>query len=502
MPPFFADPGSTFYGVLELNLTTNIKRWITPTSTPVAVPPVINTGDVPYWGGHKIYLDKQTNIFYYAMGSGLWWWNRTTNATGLYSTSGGIPVASGNPQLPSNLTTHIFIDHTENKFYIGTHAGLFVWDMTDNTSEVFNIQNSLMITDIVNTISKNSRDHLIYVACEEGGGLFQLNSLTGEQKILTKDYGNDSYPQMIDTEIESAYFDENEHKLYVCSDNANGGLWIKDYNNLLPDYGELSLQTLSPALDLGDDSVLPSSITVDINGLTRHADYASISGSNSLDLGAYERPNACQSPTMDFAYEKVEGFYAFTPSVSKADNAGLSYTWTFGDGTVSHESSSSHAYAIDGTYTVALNVTITPNDCPQVQLSQTHPIVIDNRKVCEGVYCDGNGRVAIGAQVFATGYALGIKGKAISQGAQVMSHLKWPDYVFTKGYQLMPLPELKSYVLKYRHLPEIPTDAEVKNNGLDVELMSNLLLKKTEELTLYLIELDERLRKLEEKKRN
>jgi hypothetical protein len=73
----------------------------------------------------------------------------------------------------------------------------------------------------------------------------------------------------------------------------------------------------------------------------------------------------------------------------------------------------------------------------------------------------------------------------------VVSTTTFPDYVFKKGYPLLPLSEVKSYIDKNQHLPEIPSEQEVVKNGLNVAEMNKLLMKKVEELTLYLIEKDQ-----------
>jgi len=65
----------------------------------------------------------------------------------------------------------------------------------------------------------------------------------------------------------------------------------------------------------------------------------------------------------------------------------------------------------------------------------------------------------------------------------------FPDYVFNRDYQLMPLAQVKSYIDQNHHLPEMPTEKEVETKGLDVGEMNKLLTKKVEELTLYLIDL-------------
>jgi hypothetical protein len=64
----------------------------------------------------------------------------------------------------------------------------------------------------------------------------------------------------------------------------------------------------------------------------------------------------------------------------------------------------------------------------------------------------------------------------------------WPDYVFEEGYKIGPLKELESYVKTNKHLPEIPSAKEIENNGFDLGEMNKVLLKKIEELTLYLID--------------
>ncbi|MGN6417177.1 MAG: hypothetical protein ACTHMC_06790 [Pseudobacter sp.] len=63
----------------------------------------------------------------------------------------------------------------------------------------------------------------------------------------------------------------------------------------------------------------------------------------------------------------------------------------------------------------------------------------------------------------------------------------WPDYVFNKGYGLMPLPEVEKYIRQHGHLPEVPAAAEVELNGIELSANQALLLKKIEELTLHAI---------------
>lgn len=64
----------------------------------------------------------------------------------------------------------------------------------------------------------------------------------------------------------------------------------------------------------------------------------------------------------------------------------------------------------------------------------------------------------------------------------------WPDYVFTPDYKLRPLNEVEQYINNNGHLPEVPSEAMVEENGINLAEMHATLLKKVEELTLYAIQ--------------
>lgn len=75
-----------------------------------------------------------------------------------------------------------------------------------------------------------------------------------------------------------------------------------------------------------------------------------------------------------------------------------------------------------------------------------------------------------------------------------------PDYVFKTDYELRTLKETKEFIENNKHLPEIPSEKEIlANGGIDLGDMNMRLLKKIEELTLYQIELLEKLEELQNK---
>ena len=73
----------------------------------------------------------------------------------------------------------------------------------------------------------------------------------------------------------------------------------------------------------------------------------------------------------------------------------------------------------------------------------------------------------------------------------------WPDYVFGNDYKLMSLKELEQYVNTYKHLPKMPSTQDVEARGdIDLGAMNTLLLEKVEELTRYVIDLQNQIDEL------
>ncbi len=73
----------------------------------------------------------------------------------------------------------------------------------------------------------------------------------------------------------------------------------------------------------------------------------------------------------------------------------------------------------------------------------------------------------------------------------------FPDYVFAKDYKLMPLKEVKNYTKENQHLPGMPSEKEVVNNGLDVNKVVTISVEKIEELYLHTINQEEKIKEQE-----
>ena len=74
--------------------------------------------------------------------------------------------------------------------------------------------------------------------------------------------------------------------------------------------------------------------------------------------------------------------------------------------------------------------------------------------------------------------------------------LSTPDFVFDKDYKLMSLKEVDQYIAEHKHLPGVASADEMKKDGVDLAKMNMDLLKKVEELTLYVIEQKKEIEKL------
>lgn len=106
-----------------------------------------------------------------------------------------------------------------------------------------------------------------------------------------------------------------------------------------------------------------------------------------------------------------------------------------------------------------------------------------------GLYMNLSGNVGIGTTTPDT--KLAVNGTIHSKEVKV-DLTGWSDYVFKLTYQLPKLSEIKSYIDLNQHLPDMPSATEVEKDGLNLGEMVKLQTKKIEELTLYLIEKDEK----------
>ena len=95
--------------------------------------------------------------------------------------------------------------------------------------------------------------------------------------------------------------------------------------------------------------------------------------------------------------------------------------------------------------------------------------------------------------VFKGSRTLNVLGGIISDSVRVALGGTWADYVFANDYKLRKLEDLETFIKTNKHLPNIPSMAEVSRDGIDVAAMNSKLLEKIEELHLYMFQLQKQI---------
>lgn len=99
-----------------------------------------------------------------------------------------------------------------------------------------------------------------------------------------------------------------------------------------------------------------------------------------------------------------------------------------------------------------------------------------------------NGKVGVGTTN--PDEMLTVNGKVHATEVRIDLSVPGPDYVFDKNYKLLSLDDVRAYIEAHHHLPDVPSAAEMESNGVNVSEMNMILLRKVEELTLYVLELN------------
>jgi len=94
-------------------------------------------------------------------------------------------------------------------------------------------------------------------------------------------------------------------------------------------------------------------------------------------------------------------------------------------------------------------------------------------------------------------YRLYVNGNMYVNGDITTDAATYPDYVFESGYKLITLKELKEFIKENKHLPGMTSAKKAKDEGIKIFEQNRLILEKLEEAYLYIIELQEKIEKLE-----
>jgi hypothetical protein len=212
----------------------------------------------------------------------------------------------------------------------------------------------------------------------------------------------------------------------------------------------------------------------------------------------------CTASESGGSIAKVE-FFADTTKIGEVDAAPYSFTWvnpnpgnylitaraTDNVGTVSTAAINIGVESLNYFWSTTGNIA-TGGDTSFVGTVDTNRLAFRTNNI-ERMSILGDGTIGIGTKN-TYGYKLAVNGNAIFTKVRIKTAGTWPDYVFKKGYVLPNLNQLEEYISLHRHLPGITPEVEVNREGFDISEQQTALLKKVEELTLYLIDENKQLK--------
>lgn len=241
-----------------------------------------------------------------------------------------------------------------------------------------------------------------------------------------------------------------------------------------------SLLTVQANGNVGIGTSTPTDARLQVYDASGNSQFLAAAGSGLPGVSTFTPSNA---PTLGFNVKLNSGYkfmgvgygglWQFVPSTGR-----LSYYYSSTKGNADGVVSNVFALAIDSNGRFGIGVS-----SPKAPLHVTGDVVFGNAAVAP-----------------VTGYKVTIDGKMICEELKVQLSSAWPDYVFKNDYQLKSFDDLREFISNNNHLPNIPAAATLEKEGLELGDMQKRMMEKIEELTLYVLELENRLKKVEKDK--
>lgn len=247
--------------------------------------------------------------------------------------------------------------------------------------------------------------------------------------------------------------------------------------------------------------------------------YAKANAASTLSMGKFVRARATNAMVIGTGSNNTDskmltnnipnslmiGFSSSVPTLFVSNSSGFNTTGKIGIGCVTSPQSKLHIKSdANEDAGIILEPTNNTNKAYFQIYDTNHKITVEKDKGMtlisqnDKIAFDAN-NIAMNAKVsintsnrFVDGYeyALAVSGGILTTGVLVKEVTEWYDFVFDDNYNLKSISDLEKFIDSNGHLPDMPSENDVRHNGYDMVEMDGLLLKKIEELTLYTIELN------------
>lgn len=230
--------------------------------------------------------------------------------------------------------------------------------------------------------------------------------------------------------------------------------------------------------------------------------YAKANASSALALGRYVKSQATNAMVIGSGTGNTDtktlinktpnslmvGFNSSVPTLFVSNSSGFNSTGKIGVGNVINPESKLH---IKSDVNEDAGIILEPTSNTQMAYFQIydkkHKIIVNKDNGM--MFLSQNDKMSFEAVNVDINAKLAVTGGILTSEVLVKEVSEWYDHVFDDDYQLKSITDLEAYINEKGHLPDMPSEKDVMNEGYALVEMDGLLLKKIEELTLYTIEL-------------